>query len=190
MKKNILIINGSITGRNGNTNQIIKRVENILLDFNLEFKTIHLNQDRYELKELLTWAHGFIFTTGTYWDNWGSPMQKFIEEMTEFEATPELLFKPASVIVSMHAFGGKEVLSRLQGILNTMGLMIPPMSGMTYGLAIQEALNRSEDFSKDFWSIDDLEVVLFNLKEALNHHCQFKAWPVDKKDPTRRWINI
>lgn len=190
MKKNILILNGSITGKDGNTNQLIKLVEKNLADLNLEFKTIHLNQDQFNLKEELNWAHGFIFTTGTYWDNWGSPMQKLIEDLTAFEASPELLFKPATVIVSMHAFGGKEVLSRLQGILNTMGLMIPPMSGMTYGLAIQEALNHSEEFAKDFWSIEDLEIILFNLKEALNHHCQFKAWPVDKKDPTRRWIKL
>ena len=71
-----------------------------------------------------------------------------------------------------------------------MGFMIPPMSGFVYGLAIHEALNQDEDFAKDFWSLDDLEIVMHNLVTSLENKPQYKAWPVDKKDPKRIWLNL
>ena len=37
--------------------------------------------------EVLAEADGFVFATGTYWDSWGSPLQKFLEETTAFEGT-------------------------------------------------------------------------------------------------------
>jgi multimeric flavodoxin WrbA len=186
--KNILILNGSINSENGNTAQLLKHVENILQKEKINYKNVCLENNKVSLKELLHWADGFVISTGTYWDSWGSPLQKFFEDATEFEAQPEILFKPCSVIVTMHAFGGKSVLSRIQGVVNTMGMSIPPMSGMVYGLAIQEALKNSDSFAKDFWSIEDLEIVIHNLLTAVKKEYLYQSWPVDRKDPKRRWI--
>ncbi len=188
--KKILIINGSMTGSLGNTQKIVNLAIEYLKKMNCEIRIHHIDSDLTILKNNLIWSEALVMATGTYWDSWSSQFQKFIEDLTNFEASEEILFKPVSTIVSMHAFGGKEVMSRLQGILNTMGFMIPPMSGFVYGLAIHEALNQDEDFAKDFWSLDDLEIVMHNLVTALDERPQYKAWPVDKKDPKRIWLNL
>jgi hypothetical protein len=118
-------------------------------------------------------------------------MQKFLEMATKYEASDLFLFKPASVMITMHSVGGKGVLSRLQGVLNTMGLGIPPMSGMVYALSTHIALTMGENynhFNDDFWSLEDIEIIIHNLMSAVQHKHDFKSWPVDRKDPQRRWL--
>ena len=190
-KKNILIINGSLGGSIGNTSALIETAISHLNTFDVSVECIHLeeNPSLNDLKNKLDKAHGYIFTSGTYWDSWGSPMQKFLETATQFEASNILLYKPAAVLISMHSVGGKSILSRLQGVLNTLGLLIPPMTGFVYSLASHLAFKiEQNDFNKDFWSLDDLEIVIHNLMSAVNHTGQFKSWIVDRKDPMRRWI--
>jgi NAD(P)H-dependent FMN reductase len=189
--KKILIINGSLGGARGNTSVLIDTAIKHLATSNSKVDVLHLeeNQNLDTLKEKLAWADGFIFTSGTYWDSWGSPMQRFLETSTQYEATDLFLYKPASVMISMHSVGGKSVLSRLQGVLNTMGLAIPPMSGLVYALSTHMALKTSEhDFDDDFWSLEDIEIVVHNLMTSLNCKQNFKSWPVDRKDPKRRWL--
>lgn len=190
--KNILIINGSLGGKSGNTTILIKEATNHLTTLGAKVDVIHLEDKIENLESVLAAADGFIFTSGTYWDSWGSPMQKFLEDTTQYETSNIFLFKPAAVMITMHSVGGKSVLSRLQGVLNTRGLMIPPMSGMVYSLATHLILNsdkRNENnFNEDFWSLEDIEIVVHNLMTAVNKKDNFKAWPVDKKDPTRRWL--
>jgi hypothetical protein len=193
-KKNILIINGSLGGADGNTSVLISTALSVLKVYDVNTEVLHLadlqnNEFGDNLKSNLEWAQGFIFTTGTYWDSWGSPMQKFLETSTQFEATDYILYKPASVMVSMHSVGGKGVLSRLQGVLNTMGLAIPPMSGIVYALSAHLASSINDNtFNDDFWSLDDIEVVVHNLMTAVNNKTNYKSWPVDHKDPKRRWL--
>lgn len=188
--KNILIINGSLGGASGNTAVLIALTQKHLALHHANIDILHLEENEYDLKTKLTWADGFIFTSGTYWDSWGSPMQKFLESSTQYEASDLFLYKPAGVIISMHSVGGKEILSRLQGVLNTMGLAIPPMCGLVYSLSTHMALILSDscDFSDDFWSLEDLEIVVHNLMTAVNHNHNFKSWPIDRKDPKRRWL--
>lgn len=189
---NILIINGSLGGKDGNTSVLIKTAINNLSKYTGNIKTIHLEDKPSDLESILSWADGFIFTSGTYWDSWGSPMQNFLEQTTKYEASNLFLFKPASVMITMHSVGGKEVLSRLQGVLNSIGMAIPPMSGLVYSLATHLVLNadgsKEDSFNEDFWSLDDVEVTTHNLVASLNGKNDFKAWPVDRKDPKRRWL--
>ena len=189
--KKILIVNGSLGGKDGNTSVLIKAASQYLLQYKNELEILHLDGSDVDLKSKLTWADGFIFTSGTYWDSWGSPMQLFLEQVTQFEASDVFLFKPASVMISMHSVGGKGVLSRLQGVLNTMGLSIPPMTGLVYALSTHLAMNSENDpgnFRDDFWSLEDIEIIVHNLITAVNHQHNFKSWPVDHKDPKRRWL--
>jgi multimeric flavodoxin WrbA len=174
----ILIINGSLGGAGGNTAVMLRRLEK-------EF------QPRADLRtlELLAWCDGLVFSTGTYWDSWGSPLQKFLEEMTGTEATELWLGKPAAVLVTMHSVGGKAVLSRLQGVLNTLGCAIPPMSGFVYSLSNQLALATPSDFADDFWRLDDLQSIAENLLRAAAARAVYASWPVDRQDPRRRWIS-
>ena len=93
-----------------------------------------------ESVQLLRQANGIVFVTGTYWDSWGSPLQKFLEDLTPWECSDVWLGKPAAVVVSMQEVGGKAVLSRLQGVLSSLGCIIPPCSGMVYSHVGQCAL--------------------------------------------------
>ncbi|MBC7428972.1 MAG: NAD(P)H-dependent oxidoreductase [Bacteriovorax sp.] len=187
--KKILILNGSISGADGNTQHLIKlvqeKIENceVLHLKDLQEKKITIG----ELKNKLKKADGFIFTSGTYWDSWGSPMQHFLEVATEFEAGDMFMGKPAAVIITMHSVGGKGVLSRLQGVLNTLGILIPPMSGMVYSLAGHLALQTESSFAEDFWSLEDTNVIIHNLMASLGNK-KYQSWPVDHKDPKRIWI--
>jgi multimeric flavodoxin WrbA len=194
MSKKILIIDGSLGGIKGNSQELVKKNIEELKKYEAVIEVIHLKEhsklSHEWLKEKLQWADGFIFNSGTYWDSWGSPMQNFLESITDFEGTPLLLGKPASVLITMHSVGGKEVLSRLQGVLNTMGLAIPPMSGMVYSLATHLALNdKTLDFGADFWSMDDSEIIVHNFMTYLHGKNNYQAWPVDRKDPKRKWLS-
>lgn len=189
--KKVLILNGSLGADQGNTEVVIARMQKQLT---VESEVAHLKNllekkmTTLELKEKIHNADALVFTSGTYWDSWGSPMQYFLEAATEFEASDLFMGKPAAVIITMHSVGGKAVLSRLQGVLNTLGMMIPPMSGMVYSLAGQLALETESTFSEDFWSLEDIDVIAHNLLTALYNKQSYKPWPVDHKDPKRIWV--
>jgi multimeric flavodoxin WrbA len=186
--KHIIIFNGAIGGAEGNTQKLLERAMQEIKKQKMTCEMINLCDQVFDIESILKKADGFIFSSGTYWDSWGSPMQKFLENLTPFEASPLLLGKPVSVLITMHSVGGKEVLSRLQGVLSTMGMLIPPMAGMAYSLAAKLALESNSSFSEDFWSLEDLNIIIENLAIATQLDTKYKAWPVDHKDPTRFWF--
>lgn len=184
----VLIVNGSVQGKKGNAALFLKQH----LPKNLNFKIIHLADQKTNKKtfqEILK-AKAVLFVTGTYWDSWGSPLQKFFEEFTEFECHPDIIGKPAGCLVMMHSVGGKGILSRMQGVLNTLGFLIPPMSGMVFSLVNQETLRSKNSHAKDLWQAEDLLGIVENLIIATEYSqkTQWKTWPVDKRDPYRIWI--
>ncbi len=192
--KKILILNGSLGAGTGNTQEVITLLQKSLQQKSIKPEVIQLKDflDKKitlpEIKKSLESADAFIFTSGTYWDSWGSPMQYFLEAATEFEASDLFMGKPAGVVITMHSVGGKGILSRLQGVLNTLGMMNPPMSGMVYSLAGKLAEDNDTSFADDFWSLEDLNTITHNLSEALSPAPKYKPWPVDHKDPKRIWI--
>jgi multimeric flavodoxin WrbA len=191
--KKILVLNGSLGAESGNTQVLIDHCVKFIKKNHFEAEVIHLkdflgSRDLKSLEGKLLAASGFLFTSGTYWDSWGSPMQNFLELATDLEGSPLFLGKPASVAITMHSVGGKGILSRLQGVLNTFGMIIPPMSGMVYSLTGHLALQTGSSFAEDFWSFEDSEIIIHNMITTINNENQFKAWPTDKKDPTRVWI--
>lgn len=185
---NILIINGSLGASQGNTIHLIAKAFSFLEKSGASVRIMNLNERHPNIKESMEWAQGFLFASGTYWDSWGSPLQRFLEEITPYEGTELFLGKPAAVIISMHSVGGKSVLSRLQGVLNTFGILIPPMSGMAYSLSVQAALEHVEEFEADFWSPEDIEIIVHNLLTAAFNKTDYRSWKVDRSDPSRRWI--
>ena len=104
---NILLINGAMGGRTGNTSMLLKKIKRMLLKINSEvkIKIIHLyptfcwNSVKRGIKK----ADGLILATGTYWDSWGSPMQLLFEKLTVLEGSKYLVGKPACAIVTMHS---------------------------------------------------------------------------------------
>lgn len=192
--KNILILNGSLGASTGNTEFLIEHIQTKIKNHHATSEVVHLkelmekNLSLNDLKTKLAQADGFVFTSGTYWDSWGSPMQYFLEAATEFEGTNLFLGKPAAVMITMHSVGGKGVLSRMQGVLNTIGIMIPPMSGIVYSLAGKLALETDSAFADDFWGLDDLDAIAHNLMTCLNNEHNYKPWAVDRDDPKRVWV--
>lgn len=189
-KPAILVINGSLGGRSGNTSGFLEFLrEDLRHRARVREVVLAEKRPRTNLKRVVASSDGFIFATGTYWDSWGSPMQAFLEESTEWEGSSVWLGKPAAVVVTMHSVGGKEVLSRLQGVLSTLGCLIPPMSGMCYSLSNHLALESpASGFNDDLWQPADLSVISLNLLAAVARSSQWVSWPTDKKDPRRRWL--
>ncbi|MBC7467437.1 MAG: NAD(P)H-dependent oxidoreductase, partial [Bdellovibrio sp.] len=177
---NILILNGSVSGKTGNCHRLIQK-----LIFQLKqiqnpkkkelIQVVHLSEIKWtpsEKKKLFSQikkADGFVFATGTYWDSWGSPLQKFLENVTDLEGGPAFLGKPAAVFVLNHSVGGKGVLSRLQGVLSTFGCLIPPMCGMVYAWVSQQVSKGAvtTDAAEDLWSLDDIDTILKNFTLAM-----------------------
>ena len=196
--KKILVLNASPAAKKSNCARLIKNKILPRLSKKVKYEIVHLANVKTfkankKLNKLVNEASGFIIVTGTYWDTWGSPLQKYLEEMTYLEGTSAYLGKPAAVVVLNHSVGGKSVLSRLQGVLVTLGCFIPPLSGMVYGLNTNLALMNNAKSSKsvhkdDFWSLDDLDLILNNLVLALQIKVEWKVWPVDRKNFKKIWI--
>ncbi len=142
------------------------------------------------IRPQLVAADAFLFGTGTHWDSWSSVLQKFLEDATPAEGTALWLGKPAAVVVSEHSVGGKGVLSRLQGVLVTLGCTLPPMSGLVISRAASIASEHDADAAHDFWCREDLRVVCHNLAEAAagGAPSRWKTWPVDRADFAARWL--
>lgn len=150
------------------------------------------------LAAALARADGFLIGTGTHWDSWSSVLQKFLEDATPTEGTALWLGKPAAVVVSEHSTGGKGVLSRLQGVLVTLGCSIPPMSGFVLSRAALLAAEHAPDPSTthDFWGEADLRVICHNLAEAARVSLpgakpaqpRWRTWPVDRREFNTRWL--
>lgn len=191
MKQSILIFNGSPQGARSNCTRLISIIATSFSK-SQTVKVIHLSKIKNisSLYKEINKASGFIFVTGTYWDSWGSPLQRFLEEATELEGTDSFTGKPAAVFVLNHSVGGKGVLSRLQGVLSTFGCLIPPMSGMVYSLVTALALKspKAKKYRDDFWSLDDITLILENFKLALSIKTQWKTWPVDRKNFRDQWL--
>lgn len=198
----IVIVNGSLGGASGNTQQALQFLEGALknIDTKITFDSWILADERDwdidAMKKRLAGADAFVFSSGTYWDSWGSPLQKFFEVATEFEGDKCWLGKPAALVTTMHSVGGKEVLNRLHGVLNTLGLFIPPMTSFTYSFANHFALTHPElandTFADDLWRLSDLEVVAANLLRGVQMskfpQDLWPTWPIDHEDPKRLWI--
>lgn len=198
--KNVLIINGAIGGRTGNTSMLLKKVKKTILKQHdtVRVKIIQLyptfcwNSVKRNIKK----ADCLIFSTGTYWDSWGSPMQQLFEKMTILEGSNYLLGKPACAIVTMHSVGGKEVCSRILGNLVSLGCMIPPFAGFAYSYADHVA-HKSRTSGKrlldDVWHIEDLETLLHNLIKAadIESKPEYRVWDFLNTtvfDPTTVWL--
>lgn len=176
----LLIVEGGIHGSTRNCGQIAT-IAKSLCSFD-DVEIVYLSEQLL-LENVFVSADAYLLITGTYWDSCGSPMQKFIEDFTHLECDARIAGKPVGVIVLCHTVGGKTVLSRLQGVMSSMGFMIPPLSGMV----ISKDAESSDD--NDSWSLADMDTVLRNLLKAASITCDWALWPVNRGDYTKTWIN-
>jgi chromate reductase len=188
----LVLLNASLAGPEGNSARLLARMATRLAP---HAEIVHASLAGPEaatfasLAPTLRAADGFVFATGTHWDGWSSPLQKFLEDATPSEVTALWLGKPAAVVVSEHSTGGKGVLSRLQGVLVTFGCLIPPLSGLVLAKSAQTAGRAAPAEAEDFWCAEDLDVVADNLLQAARApRPAWRAWPVDRENFSRRWV--
>ncbi len=187
--KRIVILNGSLRGKNGNTGQVVDELASYFKE-GYEIDHIELKDvaDISSLEDRLNRADGFVVATGTYWQSWGSPMQRFLEGATKWEASPMFLGKPVFTIVTMHSMGGFEVMSRLQTNFNMFGMFIPPLCCMPYGHTNQEAYLAGE-CGIDAWDLESISYSAHNFKEALQGTHHYIAWTVDRgREISPLWV--
>lgn len=192
----ILLLDASLAGPGGNSSRLLGLLASRLSP-DAELVTAALAgpppSTFVALEPALRAADAFVFATGTHWDSWSSPLQKFLEDATPAEATELWLGKPAAVLVTEHSVGGKAVLSRLQGVLVTLGCTLPPLSGLVLSQAVQLARRHSPEpaATEDFWSPDDLDIIAHNLLVAARQPRPiWRAWPVDRRHFARPWLAV
>lgn len=184
--KNILIINGSLRGTAGNSYAVSKHAEQLLVNELQQQVTLLTLTDPQpsinDMYKLLFNSDAFLVVTGVYWNNWSSPLQRFVEITTAFENTPAFFGKPVASAVTMDSVGGIEVAARLQAVFGGLGCWSPPCSTVVLSRTGQEAMDASagseDDPNEDVWRLDDLQIVLKNLvTAAAMPRNNWLAWP-------------
>ena len=182
----MLIINGSLRGRAGNSYAVAKHAEKILTDQLHQQVTLLTLTDALpsinEMYNFLFKCDAFLVITGVYWNNWSSPLQRFVEVTTAFENTPAFFGKPMACAVTMDSVGGIEVAARLQAVFGGLGCWSPPCSTVVLSRTGQEAMEASagkeDDPNEDVWRLADLHIVLQNLATAAAMpRNNWIAWP-------------
>ena len=186
MKPKLAIVLAGLGGLEGNGARLLEHAS--LEAFDASLCVLTQRPSFGDHAETLREANALLFITGTYWDSWSSYLQRFLEEATPTEATAMWLGKPLAVWVTAHSVGGKGVLSRLQGVLSTFGVMIPPMTGVVVTKANELAAAHAPEESDDFFTCRDLDISLHNLAQSLKPHPTYLAWDVERSDPMRRWV--
>ena len=195
---NIAIINGALGGRTGNTNNLLHKVKRIIMKQNphATVRIVHLSPsfNWIQVRRIIKNSDALLFSSGTYWDSWGSPMQQLFEKMTQIEGKKHLLGKPAGVIVTMHSVGGKEVCSRMLGNLVSLGCSIPPFAGFAYSYAdhvAHQSRTTGKKLLDDVWHIDDLDALVYNLLAAQSGSKDWRVWDyldTAAMDPAHVWL--
>ena len=94
-----------------------------------------------------------------------------------------MLGKPAGVLVTMDSVGGIGVAYRLQGVLCSLGFLVPPLSAVVLsrvGAIVRHPETRLPpefDPPDDVWGEEDLEVLALNLVAARSGG-PWSRWPI------------
>ncbi len=186
----ILLLNAALGGSEGNTAAALEHlVKHLSPHADIARITLAAKPTPDKMLPLLEASDAFVIATGTHWDSWSSHLQAFLEIATPFEGTPLLLGKPVACVITEHSAGGKAVLSRLQGVLVTLGCAIPPMSGLVLSRASLVAAEERPEVAQDFWCVKDLATVAANLLAATQCPGNYQAWDVDREHLNDRWLD-
>lgn len=185
----VLIVNAGLAGAAGNSQVVAEHCSKLLARQQLSHELLVLRDATpLQVQSAMRSAQSFVFVTGTYWGSCSSLLQALLEQLTPMEGTDFWLGKPAAVLVSAHQVGAQTVLWRLQGVLSSLGCLIPPMSGAVV-TRVGEALRaRAPEVCNDVWGLDDVAVTLGNLEACLAKSRRYQAWQVDSSDYRARWL--
>ena len=156
----LAVINGSLNGKNGNTEHVLREM---IKGHDCRF--VYLKESSYEqIRPILQQADGIIIGTGVYWSTHSSYLQKFFEDATQDEGTGIFLGKPLGIIVTNHSVGGLEVISKIMLVMNLLGCVVPPLSCVTYS----KAVHFSSDEDLDYFKPSHAKIVLNNILAYIN----------------------
>lgn len=184
-----LIINAGLGGAEGNSQVVAERCQQVLGERAVAHEAVVLRDVATgEVEAALRRAERLVIISGTYWGGFSSLLQRLIEELTSTEGTDLWLGKPASVLVSAHQVGAQSVLWRLQGVLVTLGCLIPPMSGVVITRTGEELRRLAPEQCDDVWGLEDVGTALANLQATPYARGAYEAWPVDREHFRERWL--
>jgi len=181
MTLRLLLINGSLRGRDGNSARLLHRAAQTLPShWQTDALCLAEQGGTVEaLAERLTTADAFLIASGVYWGSWGSPLQRFLEVISSYELSRCFLGKPAAAVISADSVGGLDVAQRLLGTFSLLGCVLPPLSSVVLSRAACAIAAADPDANADVWQADDLAVVVQNLVLAQAFTAQPSAtWPV------------
>jgi chromate reductase len=183
---NVLLLNGSIRGDDGDTAVLLRRARAILSshgDVVDELVLASCTDDLDDLRARVTAADAFVVGTGTYWSSWGSPLQRFLELATPWEASAAFVGKPVIALVTMDSVGGIDVAARLLSTLVLFGCCVPPFATVVVSRTGQ-AVEGAPGFD-DVWRLADVDVAVTNLRALADARARFSAWPVERAGALR-----
>ena len=183
-----LVINAGLGGQSGNSQLVALRAARELALRGEPHQTLVLEQTSPDaLRDALERSQRLVFVTGTYWGGFSSRLQHVFEQLTPSEGSALWLGKPAAVLVSAHQVGAQGVLWRVQGLLVTLGCLIPPMSGVVITKVGEELRRRAPELCTDVWGLEDVATALHNLLAAPLVE-RYRAWPIDAEHYAQRWL--
>lgn len=186
MTSKILVLNASIRGQQGNSYAIALAAQKYINNFkNITVEIYDLTNPKKTIKEvleLLESADAFIVLSGTYWNNIGSTLQRFIEVCTPFENTQVFFGKPIATIVSMDSVGGIEVANKIISTFSGLGCWTPPCSTIVLSRLGEDAVRQThhieDDPNDDVWRLSDIEILIDNLIVSSKiEKNNWRVWP-------------
>ena len=185
----VLIVNAGLAGSDGNSQVVVEHCVSTLRARAVPHECVVLRDAAPGyVPAALERAERLVFVTGTYWGGFSSLLQQLLEELTPTEASELWLGKPASVLVTAHQVGAQSVLFRLQGLLVTLGCLLPPLSGVVISKVGEALRARAPELCTDVWGLEDVATALHNLLAMPYAPSTFRAWPVDREHYAERWL--
>ena len=187
----ILLLNASLDGATGNTATALAHLAaHLEPQADLARVTLAAQPDLAKFWPLLDASDALVIGTDTHWDGWSSHLQTLLEAATPHEGTSHFLGKPAACVVTEHGVGGKAVLSRLQGVLVTLGCALPPMSGLVLSRSALLAAALEPAAPASFGRPPPRPAAAPNRRPAppAAEDRAYTAWPLDRRDPHHRWL--
>jgi len=175
----LVTINGAIRGRGGNTGRALVVAEDHARVQGLDVVAVDLAEfagDVSALVDIVRSADVLLFGSGVYWGSWGSPLQRFLEVMTPYEATDVFVGKSVGAVLTMDSVGGTDVAARLLFALSLFGCTSPPFAAVVLS-RIAEA--SADD---DVWQPADLHTLVDNLVLQASNRPAYTRWPVVAAD--------
>lgn len=183
MPLRLVIINGAVRGSGGNTARALVVAEDHARAVGPDVISSVVRVDLAEfagdvsaLVDTVRSADLLLFGSGVYWSSWGSPLQRFLEVMTPYEATDVFVGKSVGAVLTMDSVGGTDVAARLLFALSLFGCTSPPFAAVV----LSRIAERSAD--DDVWQPADLHTLVDNLVLQASTRPAYKRWPVVAAD--------